>query len=116
MRNKCLRFTRSFFATVLAALSLLAVASSTQAARARPTCGHHLCRRARGFRRGIYAYHPDTNTWEDPLPLPAEVVKSIRYGNYDFHDPVLNAFFCYFASDSDDDGTMWVYRHKKTNK
>ena len=46
-------------------------------------------------------------------PLPADVVKGIRNGNFGFHDPVLNATFCYFASDSTDNGSMWVYRHRK---
>ena len=63
-------------------------------------------------RRGIYAYDPVTNAWADPLPLPEEVVKSIRNGNYGFFDPKLNAYFCHFAGDSNDDGTMWVYRYK----
>jgi hypothetical protein len=69
-----------------------------------------------GFQRGIYAYNPETNTWADPLPLPVEVVKSIRNGNYGFYDPELNAYFCHFASDSADDGTMWVYRYKNSKK
>lgn len=66
-----------------------------------------------GLRRGVYVYDPKTNAWAEPLPLPDEVVKSIRNGNFGFFDPVLQAYFCYFAGDSNDDGTMWVYRHKK---
>ena len=69
-----------------------------------------------GFRRGIYAYDPEMSTWADPLSLPAEVIKSIRNGNYGFYDPGLNAYFCHFASDSADDGTMWVYRYKNAKK
>ena len=65
-----------------------------------------------GFRSGVYVYNPETNTWADPLPLPAEVVESVRNGNYGFYDPVLNTYFCHFASDSADDGTMWAYRYK----
>jgi len=65
-----------------------------------------------GLRRGVYAYDPKTNAWSDPLPLPPEVIKSIRNGNYGFYDPQLNAYFCHFASDSADDGTMWAYRYK----
>lgn len=71
---------------------------------------------APGLRRGVYAYDPETNAWADPLPLPPEVVKAIRNGNYGFHDPVLNAYFCHFAGDSNDDGTMWVYRYKNARK
>jgi hypothetical protein len=66
-----------------------------------------------GLRRGVYVYDPETNTWADPLPLPPVVVKGIKNGNFGFHDPELNAYFCYFASDSRDDGSMWVYRYKK---
>lgn len=68
---------------------------------------------APGYRRGIYVYDPKTNTWADPLSLPPEVVKGIRNGNYGCYDPVLNAYFCHFASDSTDNGSMWVYRYKK---
>jgi hypothetical protein len=66
-----------------------------------------------GSRRGIYAYDPETNAWSEPLPLPAKVADGIRNGNFGFYDPELNAHFCYFAGDSDDDGSMWVYRYKK---
>jgi hypothetical protein len=66
-----------------------------------------------GWRRGVYVYDPETNTWADPLPLPAEVGKSIRNGNYGFYDPELNAYFCHFAGDSTDDGVMWAYRYRR---
>jgi hypothetical protein len=65
-----------------------------------------------GYRRGVYVYDPESNAWADPLPLPAEVVKSIKNGNYGWYDSQLNAYFCHFASDSNDDGTMWAYRYK----
>jgi len=58
-------------------------------------------------------YNPQTRTWDDPLPLPPEVVRSVRNGNHGFYDPELNAYFCHFASDSSDNGTMWAYRYKK---
>ena len=41
------------------------------------------------------------------------MVKSIKNGNHGWYDRELNAYFCHFASDSTDDGTMWVYRYKK---
>jgi hypothetical protein len=66
-----------------------------------------------GDRRVVYLYDPRAHTWADPLPLPAEVVKSIRKGNSGFYDPDLNAYSCHFASDSSDNGTMWAYRYKK---
>jgi hypothetical protein len=65
------------------------------------------------LRRGVYVYDPQTNTWADPLPFPAKVVKGIKNGNFGFYDPELNAYFCYFAGDSADDGSMWVYRYKR---
>jgi hypothetical protein len=68
---------------------------------------------APGYRRGVYVYDPRTMTWADPLPIPAEVVKSIRNGNHGFYDPELNAYFCHFAGDSTDNGTMWAYRYRK---
>jgi hypothetical protein len=66
-----------------------------------------------GLRRGVYVYDPGANVWADPLPLPADVAKAIKNGNFGFHDPELGVYFCYFASDSTDDGSMWVYRYKK---
>jgi hypothetical protein len=69
-----------------------------------------------GWRRGVYAYDPRTNTWAEPLPLPPEVVKAIRNGNQGFYDPELNAYFCHFAGDSADDGAVWVYRYKRAAK
>jgi hypothetical protein len=44
------------------------------------------------------------------------VISGIRNGNYGFYDPTLNAYFSHFASDSTDNGVMWVYRHKKGGK
>lgn len=69
-----------------------------------------------GLNRGIHTYNPQTNSWAEPLPLPADVVKSIRNGSYGFYDPELNAYFCHFAGDSNDDGTMWVYRYKNAKR
>ena len=67
----------------------------------------------RGPRRGVYAYDPQTNAWVEPLPLPPEVAASIKNGNYGCYDPASNAYYCHFASDSRDDGTMWAYRFRK---
>lgn len=63
-------------------------------------------------RRGVYVYDPRANAWNGPRPLPPEVIQQIGDGNFGFYDPSLNAYFCYFANDSRDDGTMWVYRCK----
>jgi hypothetical protein len=65
-----------------------------------------------GHRRGVSVYDPNTNTWADPLPLPTDVVQGLKNGPFGFYDPQLNAYFCYFASDSNDDGSMWVYRYR----
>lgn len=87
---------------------------TTSQFRAGPTAiRRYTTRDEPGLRRGVYAYDPAANAWADPLPLPAEVVKGIRNGNFGFFDPGLNAYFCYFAGDSADDGSMWVYRHQK---
>ncbi len=69
-----------------------------------------------GRKQGIYVYDPATNSWADPLPIPPDVVKAIRNGNYGCYSPELNAYFCHFASDSQDNGTMWVYRYKAAKK
>lgn len=61
--------------------------------------------------RGVYAYDPRTNAWAEPRPLPDEVERGIKNGRYGGYDPVSNAYYCHFASDSRDDGTMWVYRY-----
>lgn len=66
-----------------------------------------------GLRRSVYAYDPEANAWADPLPLPADVTKAIKNGNSGFYDPESNAYFCHFANDSADDGTVWAYRYKK---
>ena len=66
-----------------------------------------------GHRQGVYAYDPDANAWAEPLPLPPPVAGLGRTASSAFYDPELNAYFCHFASDSRDDGTMWVYRYQK---
>ncbi|MEX1098094.1 MAG: hypothetical protein WED34_18775 [Planctomycetales bacterium] len=66
-----------------------------------------------GSQPSVYAYHPETNTWEDPLPLPAEVIGATRDGSHGGFDPATNAFYCHFAGDSGDGGTIWAYRYKK---
>lgn len=63
----------------------------------------------------VYAYDPEANTWEEPRPLPEDVKQAIRNGTHGSFDPKTNAFYCHFASDSRDDGTMWVYRYKKAD-
>lgn len=66
-----------------------------------------------GEPRAVYSYDPEANAWADPLPLPENVRGSIKNGSHGCYDPNTNAFYCHFASDSQDDGTIWVYRFKK---
>jgi hypothetical protein len=62
--------------------------------------------------RGIYTYHPGTNTWsETPLAMPKE--KELGACLNSFYSPELNAHFVHGAGDSQDNGVMWVYRYKK---
>jgi hypothetical protein len=63
--------------------------------------------------RGVYVYDPAANTWtEKPLAMPKEI-GACPSG---FYDPDLNAHFVHVASDSGDDGIMWVYRYKKAGE
>ncbi len=64
-------------------------------------------------RLGVYVYDPKTNAWADePLLIPDELGKN-RQAKNGFYDPELNAVFIHSAGDSDDNGTMWVYRYKQ---
>lgn len=65
----------------------------------------------KGRSPGIFVYDPKTNSWEDPIPLPANGPK-FQYAANTFYDRELNAYFCHVAGDSSDNGVMWVYRYK----
>ncbi len=58
---------------------------------------------------GVYTYNPQTNSWEAPLPFPADAPKFDFAANTCF-DPELNAYFLHVAGDSYDDGVVWAYR------
>jgi len=61
--------------------------------------------------RGLYVYDPAANSWtETPLAMP----KEIGLCPSGFYNPDLNAHFIHVAGDSDDNGSMWVYRYKRT--
>ena len=65
--------------------------------------------------KAIYAYSPETNEWKlvaDHLPKRWYAEYGVG-GTAGFYDSALNAHFFYVAGDSDDDGTMYVYRYKK---
>ncbi len=59
---------------------------------------------------GVFIYDPVTNAWSDG---PVSPVKATGRSMNGFYDPELNAHFIHGAGDSVDDGTVWVYRHKK---
>jgi hypothetical protein len=66
----------------------------------------------KGRSPGVFVYDPNTNSWADPIPFPADVPKFQFAANTVF-DPELNAYFCHVAGDSSDNGVMWVYRYKR---
>jgi hypothetical protein len=61
-------------------------------------------------KRGISVYNPENDSWEAPLELPEKIVS--RWCVHGFYASEVNAHFIYTALDSDDRGTMWVYRYK----
>jgi hypothetical protein len=64
-------------------------------------------------RLGVYAYDPNTNAWADEaLPVPDKLGRN-RQAKNGFYDPELNAVFIHSAGDSEDDGTIWVYRYRR---
>jgi hypothetical protein len=59
----------------------------------------------------IYTYVPTTGTWSNQV-FPATVLSSVGGPSFNaFYDPTLNAYFCYVAGDSEDNGVMWAYRY-----
>lgn len=43
-------------------------------------------------------------------------ISRFRQGKNGFYDPELNAVFLHSAGDSRDDGTIWVYRHRRAGQ
>ena len=66
----------------------------------------------KGTSPGIFVYDPNTNSWADPIPFPADGPK-FHFAANTFFDRELNAYFCHVAGDSSDNGVMWVYRYKR---
>jgi hypothetical protein len=64
-----------------------------------------------GKTTGVFVYDPQSNSWADPLPFPPDGPK-FQYAANTCFDRELNAYFCHVAGDSNDNGEMWVYRHK----
>lgn len=67
----------------------------------------------RGTPNGVFVYDPKTNAWADPIPFPEKSPGKFQYAANTFYDRELNTYFCHVAGDSNDDGVMWAYRHKK---
>jgi hypothetical protein len=58
-------------------------------------------------------YDPRSNSWsEKATPLPDKLANLAQPKN-GFYDPALNAVFLHAAGDSQDNGSIWVYRHKR---
>lgn len=62
---------------------------------------------------GIYVYDPNTNAWiDEALAIPDKLGRN-RQAKNGFFDPELNAMFIHSGGDSNDDGTIWVYRYRR---
>jgi len=71
----------------------------------------HSCHDDTPEKLGVYVYDPNGNAWaEDVLPVPEKLGRN-RQAKNGFYDPELNAVFIHSAGDSQDDGTIWVYRY-----
>lgn len=62
---------------------------------------------------GLYFFSPAQDKWlsDKPRPLPEALAKPSRMANA-FYDPEGNVHYWFSAGDSQDNGTMWVYRYK----
>jgi len=66
-----------------------------------------------GSQRGITVFDPAAFAWDaSVLPLPAQLPAAGQCWS-GFYSPELNAHFFYISGDSDDRGSMWVYRYKR---
>ena len=63
---------------------------------------------------GVFTYDPQTNTWADPLPFPADGPK-FQFAANTCYDRELNVYLCHVAGDSNDNGVVWAYRYQKRN-
>jgi hypothetical protein len=64
-------------------------------------------------RLGVYVYDPNTNAWGvEAMPIPEKLGHN-RQVKTGFYHPELNAVFIHSAGDSQDDGTIWVYRYRR---
>ena len=76
----------------------------------------HSCHDDAPERLGVYVYDPNTNAWaEEALPVPDQLGRN-RQAKNGFYDPELNAVFVHSAGDSEDDGTIWVYRYRRAGQ
>lgn len=61
---------------------------------------------------GVFVYDPRTNAWSGPTAPPQDAHWECVNACY---DRLLNVHIFHSANDSEDDGTIWVYRHKKSD-
>ena len=67
-------------------------------------------------RLGVYVYDPDTNAWAGEILAVPDKLGRNRQAKNGFYDPELNAIFIHSAGDSQDDGTIWVYRYRRAGQ
>ena len=61
----------------------------------------------------VYTYRPADDRWSS-RPLPEKVRKAVSYPQHHAsYDPEINVCFYFVASDSRDNGRMFVYRYKR---
>jgi hypothetical protein len=62
---------------------------------------------------GVFVYDPQANAWSDGPVAPLKATGQCQSG---FFDPELNVQFIFGAGDSNDNGTVWIYRYKGPKK
>ncbi len=61
----------------------------------------------------VAAWNPESGEWTPKIAMPA-AFPGVSYPSYHgFYSPDVNAHLVYVASDGGDNGTVWVYRHKR---
>ena len=62
---------------------------------------------------GVYVYDPKTNSWlNERLSVSDRLGRNGQPKN-GFYDPELAVLFVHSAGDSEDNGTIWVYRYQR---
>jgi hypothetical protein len=69
--------------------------------------------------RGLFFFSPAEGKWlsDKPQALPDDYARGQRNSHANaFYDPEFNAHYFFMASDSQDNGVMWVYRYRSAKK